>query len=295
MSKRSRSLEIRHHPIPLPGEFPVFANPDYLQGDHAIRFLHVHPCLEFGVCHEGGGIFVVGEKVLPFAAGDVTVINHTEVHLARSSPGTTSRWSWLYLDPLKLAEAGGSDRPFLDSATLAGPDFCNVIRPAEAPHLADLLKKILAELQDEQPGQRSAVRGMVMELMVRVHRVRRGNELRSRPSADFERIAPALEQISRNYAAPLCVADLAHACAVSEPTLRRMFLGTLGRSPRQYWHDVRLRMAASLLRTTSRSVLEISQDVGFETLSSFNRLFLSHFGMPPRQWRKEEAPAPASY
>jgi len=32
-------------------------------------------------------------------------------------------------------------------------------------------------------------------------------------------------------------------------------------------------------------VLEISSDVGFETLSSFNRLFLKRFGVSPRAWR----------
>jgi AraC-like DNA-binding protein len=47
-------------------------------------------------------------------------------------------------------------------------------------------------------------------------------------------------------------------------------------------------MAASLLRGTPLSVLEISQEVGFETLSSFNRFFLKNFHSSPRAWRKAQ-------
>jgi len=64
-----------------------------------------------------------------------------------------------------------------------------------------------------------------------------------------------------------------------------VFVSTIGRPPRAYWHDLRMRMAASLLRTTARSVLQISQDVGFETLSSFNRVFRATFATTPRAWR----------
>jgi AraC-like DNA-binding protein len=45
-------------------------------------------------------------------------------------------------------------------------------------------------------------------------------------------------------------------------------------------------MAASLLTGSQHTILAISQLVGFESLSSFNRLFKQIMGQSPSQWRQ---------
>jgi len=292
VQKRSNRFEIRYQPIGLDEGFPILGEPHFLQRDQPIRFLHVHQCLEIGLCFEGSGVFVVGEKVLPFSAGDVSFINHTEVHLARSAAGTTSRWAWIYLDPLRLVDLPDADRRFLDPSPLAGGRFANLIHPRENAEIGRLVRRLVEELRGQAPGYRGLVRGLVLELMVLTHRLRR--KAARGPAAEkregYDRIAPALQIIARDYASPLRIRELARSCGVSEPSLRRLFHQAVGRSPRDYWNGLRLRMAASQLRTTTHSVLEISQAAGFETLSSFNRLFRAQFGASPREWRKQDSP-----
>ncbi|MBC8010431.1 MAG: AraC family transcriptional regulator, partial [Burkholderiales bacterium] len=48
-----------------------------------------------------------------------------------------------------------------------------------------------------------------------------------------------------------------------------------------------LSMAASLLRGTTRTILEIGQLVGFESPSSLNRQFRARYGKSPRSWRDD--------
>lgn len=292
MQKRSERFEIRYQPIPLDDAFPIRGEPNFVQRDNPIRFLHVHQCLEIGICFQGSGVFVVGEKVLPFSAGDVSFINHTEVHLARSAAETTSDWAWIYLDPLRLVDLPDADRRFLDPSPLAGANFANIVHPDENAEAGHLARRLVEELRAQPSGYRSVARGLVLDLMVQIHRLpRKARGPVKEERAGFERIAPALQIIARDYASPLRIRDLARSCGVSEPSLRRLFQQAVGRSPREYWNGLRLRMAASQLRTTTHSVLEISQAAGFETLSSFNRLFRSHFGVSPREWRKRpEAP-----
>jgi AraC-like DNA-binding protein len=55
----------------------------------------------------------------------------------------------------------------------------------------------------------------------------------------------------------------------------------------QYLHRMRLNFAALMLRNEARSVSEIAMDVGYNSLSSFNRLFVRAYGMSPSQWRKQ--------
>lgn len=289
MQKRSGRFEIRYHPVPLEDGFPLQLDPGFVQRDQPIRYLHVHQCLEIGICLQGSGVFMVGEKLLPFSTGDVSFINHTEVHLARSAAGTTSEWTWIYLDPLKFVDSRDEDRRFLDPTPLAGKDFDNMITSAEEPVYASLVRRLIGELREQKAGFRAVARGLILELMVLTHRLRRhaiGHRTEGVDRPGFERIAPALQMIARDYASPLRVADLARQCGVSEPGLRRLFRQAIGRSPRDYWNGFRLRVAASRLRASSRSILEISQEVGFDTLSSFNRLFRLHFGNSPRRWRE---------
>ena len=61
------------------------------------------------------------------------------------------------------------------------------------------------------------------------------------------------------------------------------------RSPAQYLTQLRVGMAALLLESTDRKVLDISTEVGYPTLSSFNRHFRTVMGMPPRQWRRQSS------
>jgi AraC-like DNA-binding protein len=53
-----------------------------------------------------------------------------------------------------------------------------------------------------------------------------------------------------------------------------------------YLKDYRLAIAARLLQSSESSILEISEEVGFENLSYFNRSFKKRYGMTPTQFRR---------
>ena len=284
MQNRSFDGEIQVAPIPLSPAFPIVVGERFIQTDSPITFLHVHDSLELGYCFSGSGIFVIGEKVLPFEAGDVSFIASTEVHLASSAPGTQSEWIWIYLDPLRLVGPPGADLAWLDPTPLSGPDFHNMFPAKSHPAIGRVVLRMIEELQASQPGAQAILRALTWELMVLVHRTAPPSQ-EAAPRRDYERLVPALHTMARDYATPLRVPRLARLCGLSEPHFRRLFTRTIGHPPVTYWNNLRLRMATSLLRGTRRSVLEISQDVGFETLSSFNRLFKAHFGESPRAWR----------
>lgn len=286
MQKRSR-FRIEYSRIGLNPQLPILTSDRFEQMDRPITYLHTHECLELGYCYSGSGVFVVGDKVLPFSAGDVSFINHTEPHLARSAPGTSSHWRWIYVDPMQLVNLPAVDLERLDPTPLAGPDFANILTAQASPHAARIVLRIIEELQLRQDGYADCLRALTWEFMTLLHRQRTPAKIATPSRAQYDRIAPALQYISQHYADPVDIDLLAASCRTSPPHFRRIFLQTIGRPPRLYWHDLRMRMAASLLRTTSRPILQISYDVGFASLSSFNRMFHTAFGMPPREWRKK--------
>jgi len=81
--------------ITVDPEFPIDVSGLHHHKDNPITYLHAHNYLEIGYCHEGTGIFVVEGRVFPFVAGDISVIADPQMHLARSTQGTTSLWTWI--------------------------------------------------------------------------------------------------------------------------------------------------------------------------------------------------------
>lgn len=285
--KRLRQYRIVYAPIQLPDEFPVRAQGYFTQSDAPITYLHGHDCLELGYCYEGAGVFVIGDKVLPFQGGDISVITPSEFHLARSMAGTQSKWAWLYLDPIRLLQPAGEESASLGSGHLTGRSFRNIIRPqVDAPACA-LLRQVFEELRDRRPGYRAAARGLIQGLLVRLHRLG-PKRLRREPSAgnrSMHRVAPALDLMAARYPDRLSIRDWARPCHVSPTHFRRLFRKALGQSPHVYLTELRVRMAATRLHATGEKVLVIAENTGFPTLSSFNRAFRQVMKMTPREWR----------
>ena len=73
---------------------------------------------------------------------------------------------------------------------------------------------------------------------------------------------------------------------MSRSALTERFARYLGVSPMAYLADWRLELGAEALRTTSRSVLQMATDVGYESEAAFNRAFKRRFGKPPAQYRR---------
>ena len=218
MQKRSNIRDIRCHPVRLDARLPIWCDEHYFQQDNPITYLHYHNCLEVGYCYAGSGIFVVGEKILPFHSGDVVFINRSEAHLARSSPDTRSEWAWVYLDPVSLAASVGSNLKLLDPSPFAGPGFQNIISPRDDPQLGVTVKCLINELASPAAGRREMIQALVWQLMILMQRAapdEASDAARALPG--FERVAPALQYMADNLAQPVEVNRLARLCSLSPP------------------------------------------------------------------------------
>lgn len=73
---------------------------------------------------------------------------------------------------------------------------------------------------------------------------------------------------------------------MSKSTLQRDMIAFTGMAPIEYIHHLRMKRATILLMN-DQPIADVAFDVGYNTLSSFNRHFLQKFGVAPSQWRKE--------
>ena len=93
------------------------------------------------------------------------------------------------------------------------------------------------------------------------------------------------------YRDPLDVKALARAAKLSPAHFSREFRREFGESPHRYLLQRRLERAATLLRTTDRSVADICFTVGLRSVGSFTTSFGREFGMTPTRYRAAHPPA----
>ena len=103
----------------------------------------------------------------------------------------------------------------------------------------------------------------------------------------------ARDLADRRYADDIDVEDMAQAAGLSRAHFSRSFARTFGVTPHAYLLTRRLERAASLLRITDRSVLDICLSVGLQSVGSFTSSFTRSYGMSPTAYRKAHPPAAA--
>lgn len=79
---------------------------------------------------------------------------------------------------------------------------------------------------------------------------------------------------------------LARALGTNATTLSHYFNKQLGLRFAQYIANLRLTEAETLLKDTDLTVTDISEQVGFQNISTFYQVFKNKHTMPPFQWRK---------
>lgn len=106
-------------------------------------------------------------------------------------------------------------------------------------------------------------------------------------------IQKVLDFISYHYADPITVMDMSRLVALERSYFCRTFKNAVGISPKDYLTKFRLDKARQLLTETSIPIGKVAEAVGFQSFSSFSRLFTAQYQQSPSQYRKtflQEAP-----
>lgn len=108
-------------------------------------------------------------------------------------------------------------------------------------------------------------------------------------SDGYEPIRRALAFIESRLSGPVTLAEIAREACLSPWHFHRVFTGVVGETPIGYLRRRRLSEAARALHDSSRTVLEVALDHGFESQAAFTRAFRSQYGLPPDRFRREVA------
>ena len=101
----------------------------------------------------------------------------------------------------------------------------------------------------------------------------------------------AIEYIKDMYQKGIGISDIADNIGISRAYLNSSFQKELGMSAQTFLIDYKMHKAASLLVSTSLSIKEVSNSVGYEDQLVFSKAFKKKFGMSPKTIRRLKKPS----
>lgn len=292
MSKPAKTI-IEYRNYDLPEYFPVLllCGEQWRISDIPSGILHFHNCLEIGICESDSGTMEFMDERLSFHAGDITIVASNISHTTYSSPGTASKWSYIFVDIQELFHPmfpiDAFDRA--EDVQRLINNYFGILPGTVYPEIYSIVLAVVRELQKKEINYQFSVRGLLMSLIVKLLPVyyQQGICATEEEHEKTLVIAPALDYIRENYMQDFSMEYLAGLCHLSPTHFRRLFTSIMGNGPLRYLNRTRIQKAATMLRTTEMPILSISEEVGFQSLSSFNRHFAEDFGKSPKDWRKK--------
>ncbi len=97
--------------------------------------------------------------------------------------------------------------------------------------------------------------------------------------------------LDKNYRDEISRDGLAEAVDMSPDHLGRMFKQYTGSKISEHLNSKRIEAACKELKETNRKIIDIAFGVGFDTLRTFNKVFLESVGVNPTNYRKQSSEA----
>lgn len=253
------------------------------------EFLHYHDCLEINFVVNGSGVNLIDNSSYVMKKGDLFIINNLSHHMAISNKNLEMKIITFNPDLIFINDIKNYDylKPFyIKDVVYKNKIF---LLDEEKEIVEKLFQRIEKEWNSKQIGCQLFIRAQLMELLAIIYRNLKSNEESGavlKEQLNYEKIRNSVEYLNQNYKEDISLEDLASMSNMSRNYFCTFFKQVMKMTTIEYIDLIRINKATLLLKTTSKSILEIAGESGYNNLSSFNVAFKKIIKESPRNYRK---------
>ena len=221
-----------------------------------------------------------------------------EDHLYHLTPG-----QFIIFKPYILHRSyGDQDMPFcrlliyFRPAALLSPELDAAMQQASGAYqlsAADnsvfyqYMNRILQEQEQSQPQafHEEYLSGLLNTMLIHLFRSSKERIRQNKKN----RVTQIIRWLSAHYTEEISLQELAQQFYISPYHLCREFKASTNATIIQYLHALRIIEAQKMLLSTNKSITQISSEVGFDSITHFERVFKKITGNTPRAARKIKA------
>lgn len=258
-----------------------------LESHHGPGFRMVeesHPFLELFFVLGGKGKFQIGGEWHPCQTSDVIVVPPQLPHLILDDPARP-----LALYAVCVAQNVIRLEPDLFDALPRGRVRVGKLFAAE---IRATFRRLLFEQTRKRPFGATLIVGQALTMLSALARSK--SPMAAQPELSREEpssqrrahVAQYVQELEHRFFEHTTLDEVAGELGLSRRRFTSLFRELTGKPWAEYVSDLRIGYSQRLLRETSRSVVSIAFECGYEELSSFYRAFKKRVGVSPGQWRE---------
>lgn len=223
---------------------------------------------------EGEGEFETRNKRYTVRPGSVMLLRKDEWHRYRPDPNIGWTESYVGFNG-KLADFFLKEQEILKDLV--------VVNCRNQEVLIDTFFKIFNLVKNETPCYQQIVSGLIIKLLGYVLAANNHQEF---VGTDIEKIIQEVCcTIRQNATGDFNFDEVSKDYDISGSHLRKMFKKYTGKSPHQYYLDIKVINAKEALLNTNKTIKEIAYEMGFESVHYFSRIFKAKTGKTPSKFR----------
>jgi AraC-like DNA-binding protein len=261
---------------------------------------HVHSFYEILCIVSGFGSHVVNGERIEAKAGDLFLLAPGSYHDPALLQPTTL---WVFIFNLQALDShgwggaihttsgrttGASHALLRDLHTEEGKHLHFRIPRSERPEISRIFRSIQIENIEKQVGWDQTISDNLDILLVNLRR----RHLKNIPAAGRKFhpvVAQAMDFIDLNFRRQIGLNDIARHVGRSPAYLTDLVHQHTGRPAKAWLSDRRLVEAGSLILTSRKSVEQIADTLGYDSMRHFSHMFKKKYGDSPLQWRSRLA------
>ena len=240
---------------------------------HSVPHTHNHTELFYIV--GGRGQFRIQDQLYPVNPNNLVIINPNVTHTEVSLNAQPLEYIVLGIEGVELATGENSNG-----------QFC-ILDHYESVEISGCLRNILREMEQKSPGHEDVCQAYMEILIIRLMR----NTALAVPAepriiSGNRQCAAVRRYIDMHFKEALTLEQLAEEAHMNKYYLSHAFKREYGVSPINYMITRRIEESKYLLAETDLSMSQISQLLGFSSLSYFSQVFRRTQSVSPMEYRQ---------
>ncbi|MCR8657152.1 AraC family transcriptional regulator [Paenibacillus endoradicis] len=251
---------------------------------------HIHDILEVGLIIEDGVAYQFGEKLITGNKGDVFVCRPFEPHWGVSVVGKKLPHKMLLFMPT-LANL------IPEGFKLLVPFYTEWLKspliPAESSQaqiIVENFDRAFSTIEGNTDIHQSIQFVCLLEILIQIYDYAKLHNNKNTISKDMNDIVYSVQYLLQNFKEDVDIESVINFTDYKKSKFFEKFQSFTGTTPHHFLLRIRIQYAMDCLtRFSEMSILNISEECGFQSLRTFNNQFKKYTGVTPSQYRTEHS------
>lgn len=248
--------------------------------------------LPFEICYfkKGEGVYDIGGKKYHVKSGDIFLIFSGEKHeISEVYADMSITLIWLNTQEIENSDTSISD--LLDKSIDFAEQGYNYINSSSLNYkkIVGVIEDIQNEITKKDSGYSIITAAQMQRLFALVMREVNSSFLKNPKATSSQKqiIENSIIYITDHITEGLTLADLSKRACLNRNYYSTLFKKVTGLSPWEFILEQRIKLACKMIKTTTKNIISISEECGFNNLANFNKTFKKYTDITPSEYRKK--------